>query len=95
MIRFTTTIYLLIRQNLLKLPAKLVFNKISTHQEKSGAVPDLWRRSQTFKLSKTLDAYMEECHLRGRPFARGVVSLWRVVVRCKKYKLANLFRRRN
>ena len=45
--------------------------KMSIPREKPSAFLSLQRRSQTCKLTKTLDGNIEESHLRGLPFDHG------------------------
>ena len=65
--------------------------------KKLSAFPGLWRRSQSTKPSKALDANMKEGHLRNLPFDHGIKSLWNceeiesVCVRHKPETLENPF----
>ena len=75
-IRFKITIYLVIKQNIFEFSSESrVYKNEHSPEKKPSVFPGLWRQNHTSKHSKTLDASMEESHLRKPPFEHGIKSL--------------------
>jgi len=65
--------------------------KMSTPQEKNQCVSWFIDKTLSSKHSETLDASMEESHLRNLPsIEHSIKSLWRLVVCYRKRELADL-----